>query len=130
AGELMAPWRCIYVPGWAATLDGQPAPLDLLAPNGTMRVQVPAGEHVLAFTFGETNIRLAADGLSLLSAVAVAGLATWYALTRGATADKVLPAVAPRSFPVPAALVLIAFYFLAPHLGFVRASTLPAISRT
>ncbi|TMC55408.1 MAG: hypothetical protein E6J26_08050, partial [Chloroflexi bacterium] len=128
AGALMVHLRRIYFPGWTATIDGQPAPLDLLAPNGTMRVQVPAGEHVLAFTFGETNIRVAADGLSLLSAVAVAGLAAWYALTRGATADKVLPAVAPRSFPVPAALVLIAFYFVAPHLGFVRASTLPAIA--
>src|SRR5207237_8112566 len=74
AGALMVHLRRIYFPGWTATIDGQPAPLDLLAPNGTMRVQVPAGEHVLAFTFGETNIRVAADGLSLLSAVAVAGL--------------------------------------------------------
>ena len=67
----------IYFPGWTASIDGVPVPLELDAPNATMRVQMPAGDHVVDFRFGETVLRQAADALSAVMLVLCAALAVW-----------------------------------------------------
>jgi hypothetical protein len=45
-----------YYPGWQATLDGKP--MEIFRANHTMRaVEVPAGSHVLSFTFAPKSFR-------------------------------------------------------------------------
>lgn len=39
-----------YDPGWTVTVDGHPAPTEMLAP-ALVGVEVPAGEHVVAFQY-------------------------------------------------------------------------------
>ncbi len=131
-GVLTIHLRRIYFPGWTATIDGTPAPLDLLAPNGTMRVQMPAGAHIVAFTFGETNLRLIADGISLVALVVVSGLALWIRRQtahgrRQTTDDPRLSSVVRRRSSIVVTLAIIVFYFIAPRIGFVRVSSLPTI---
>ena len=77
SGPLTVRILRIYFPGWTASIDGQPVPLDLDAPNATMRVQMPAGDHLVDFRFGETVLRQAADGLSLAALVLCIGLGVW-----------------------------------------------------
>ncbi|MCB9433700.1 MAG: hypothetical protein H6668_17155 [Ardenticatenaceae bacterium] len=53
-----------YFPGWRATVDGEPAEIDLGLPEGFMVVSVPAGTHVVEFKFGTTPGRTIAWGMS------------------------------------------------------------------
>ncbi|MDH7474248.1 MAG: hypothetical protein QHJ74_09605, partial [Anaerolineae bacterium] len=68
-----------YFPGWQATIDGQPVPVEATGPQGLIRFTVPAGEHVVMLRFTETPVRLLGDGLSAiaLAAVLALGVATW-----------------------------------------------------
>ncbi|MCA1553684.1 MAG: YfhO family protein, partial [Chloroflexi bacterium] len=127
-GALSVHLRRIYFPGWTATIDGQSAPLDLAAPNGTMRVQMPAGEHTVEFAFGETRLRLIADGVSLITAVLLVGVAVRLRrpLPHASVVRGPSSAVTQPSF-LTVAFALVAFYFVAPHLGYVRYSHLPQI---
>jgi hypothetical protein len=120
--------RRIYFPGWTATIDGQPAPLDLAAPYGTMRVNVPAGSHTVTFAFGQTRLRQLADGISLIALVSGIAIAVWQWRRRRET--QFVLETNPSLFPYPLhgiALALIVFYFIAPSLGFVRVSPLPHV---
>jgi len=87
----------------------------LLAPNGTMRVQMPAGEHLVAFTFGETNLRLLADSITLIAFVVIIGL-IWKrrqtADERRTMKDERASSVVRLPSPVAVSLALIAFYFV------------------
>jgi len=74
AQALTFVYRTFYFPGWQATLDGQPAPITITAPQGLIAVDVPAGTHRLAFTFGTTLPRVVGDGLSI---VGLAALGVW-----------------------------------------------------
>jgi 6-pyruvoyl-tetrahydropterin synthase related domain len=153
SGPLTVRILRIYFPGWTASIDGQPVPLDLDA-TATMRVEMPAGEHVVEFRFGETVLRQAADGISLAALAICIGLGVWAARKRapaggsssasaresarsgGAAAVPAGPvpeaeaASGAMQYRIPTAIVagvLIAFYFVAPHIGFVRFSHLPQI---
>jgi len=69
-------FRTYWYPGWYATLDGRPlAVRPDGGPLGLMEVDVPAGEHVVAFRFGDPPLRRAANLVSLASLVILAGLA-------------------------------------------------------
>ncbi len=72
------PWtalyRSYYFPGWSATVDGQPAQIQVTAPNGLMEVAVPAGHHILTIKFGATPIRAIAAVMSLLSIMGLVGM--------------------------------------------------------
>lgn len=58
-----------FYPGWQATIDGEPA--EILRANYTMRaVRVPAGRHMVSFTFAPQTLR-AATMVSLLAAALV-----------------------------------------------------------
>ena len=64
-------------PGWQVMIDGEPADTELAAPEGTIVILVPQGEHVVEVVFGSTPARTLAWALSaagLLAALAVA----WY----------------------------------------------------
>ncbi len=65
-----------WYPGWYATLDGAPLPIQQdEGPLGLMVVEVPAGEHILAFRFGDTPARGAANLVSLVSLLVLVGMA-------------------------------------------------------
>lgn len=62
-----------YFPGWRATVDGNPVEVRPTEPYGLIALQVPAGEHVVRLRFGDTPVRLAGKGISIVSLL-VAGL--------------------------------------------------------
>lgn len=67
-----------WYPGWQATLDGTPLPIEADGgPLGLMQVEVPRGEHLLAFDFADPPLRRLANSLSLGSLLLVGGLAVW-----------------------------------------------------
>jgi hypothetical protein len=64
-----------WYPGWYATLDGEPLPVFLDGSElGLMAVQVPAGEHILSFRFGNPPLRQAAETITLVSLMVLIGL--------------------------------------------------------
>ncbi len=65
-----------YYPGWRAWLSGKEVSVEPERQSGLIRVRVPAGYHRLEVRFTRTWLRLAADSLSLLTAVAL-GLLCW-----------------------------------------------------
>jgi hypothetical protein len=58
-----------YFPGWHATVDGAPAPVEPVGPLGLARVQIPPGRHEVVMSFGETPLRAAADAVSVVASV-------------------------------------------------------------
>lgn len=64
-----------WYPGWYATLDGASLPIRQdEGPLGLMLVDIPAGTHTLAFRFGDTPSRGAANMVSLMSLVVLIGM--------------------------------------------------------
>lgn len=57
--------NAVYFPGWEVKVDGKNVPIDYNS-NGLMRFEVPQGSHDIVSKFGETQIRLIADIISLL----------------------------------------------------------------
>lgn len=57
----------VYFPGWEARVDGKKQLVTHDNPYGFIKVPVPAGEHAVHVSFGETPIRLLYDTISLLS---------------------------------------------------------------
>lgn len=69
-----------WYPGWAATLDDEPVTVRTDGGElGLMEVDVPAGEHTLAFRFGDPPLRRAANSVSLVSILVLVGLVGWAA---------------------------------------------------
>jgi hypothetical protein len=65
----------IFDSGWRLTIDGNPAPI--LRANLLMRgAAVPAGTHILVYTFEPASVRLGTL-ISLISLAALVGLAVW-----------------------------------------------------
>jgi len=61
-------------PGWAAEIDGQPVEI-VQSEQGTIQVQVPAGEHLVGIRLGSTPVR------SVAIFVTVVSLVLWMSLT-------------------------------------------------
>lgn len=55
----------LYYPGWRIEIDGQPQ--SYTHKDGLMQADVPKGTHAVEAEFGETPLRAAADGISILS---------------------------------------------------------------
>ena len=60
-----------YFPGWQLWVDGQPHPLEASVPHGLLQTTLPSGEHTLELRFGNTPLRTAANGVSLVVWVGV-----------------------------------------------------------
>jgi len=60
----------VYFPGWEVRVDGKVVPIDYNS-NGLIRFEVPQGSHNIVSKFGETQIRLLADAISLGGVLAV-----------------------------------------------------------
>lgn len=69
-----AVFHTFFFPGWQATIDGRPAEVAPVSERGLIGVAVPAGESELVLRFAETPLRRAANLISLLAALAAAGL--------------------------------------------------------
>jgi len=86
---FQARYLAFYYPGWQATVDGSPVDVTPEPETGLVTFTVPGGRHRLEVWFGETPLRLLADGLSVLSLVilAVFGLFTKSARREGKLTD-------------------------------------------
>jgi len=62
-------FRQFYFPGWHASIDGIPVQISVTRPHGLMSVHVPSGEHKLTLSFGSTQARRWAGGVSLVALV-------------------------------------------------------------
>lgn len=90
--------RTLYWPGWEARIDGRPVPLHVTAPDGLIRVAVPAGQHRLELRLVDTPLRTAAEFISLLSfGVLLATAAVVFRGRRRAAAIPAPPLAAPRA---------------------------------
>jgi len=76
-----APFTARYLsfafPGWSARVDGERVDIIPESPSGLITFDVPAGTHTITVDWGATPLRLALAGLSILSAVGVAGVVIW-----------------------------------------------------
>ncbi len=75
AGPLQLRFYTYYFPGWYATVDGLPVPIAPAGPNALIHLDVPAGRHDVRLAFGSTPLRTASLGISVLAALAIAGIA-------------------------------------------------------
>ena len=57
----------IYYPGWTAFINNSPTEISYKNNFGVMELKVPAGNSSVNFEFQETNVRLAADTISIAS---------------------------------------------------------------
>jgi len=60
-----------YFPGWQAKIDGQPIEISPAEPLGQIKLEVPAGQHLIEVKFGESPIRKLANTISLLGLVSI-----------------------------------------------------------
>lgn len=67
-------FHTFYFPGWQALIDGRPGAIAPVSERGLIGVPMPAGRHQLQLRFGETPVRLIADGLSVLALIIVVTL--------------------------------------------------------
>ena len=65
------------LPGWNAQIDGSTSSTYPSGEMGLVTVGVPAGDHVIALSFGATKYRLAGAVISTLAALVWAGLALY-----------------------------------------------------
>ncbi|MBK7893887.1 MAG: hypothetical protein IPJ90_03120 [Anaerolineaceae bacterium] len=80
AVPFTATLRIFNFPGWQATINGEAVPITPSDPEGWITVPVPDGRSTLIATFRETPLRLAADGLSLLSLILALGITVQYSV--------------------------------------------------
>lgn len=74
ASEIDLALHAAYLPGWQASVDGQPAVVRPLGQLGLASVRVPQGRHEVRFHLGSTPVRLLATGLSALALVGLLAL--------------------------------------------------------
>lgn len=85
----------LYYPRWQATLDGVPTTLQPQPETGYVQTAIPAGSHSLALRYGRSAVESVAIAVSLLTAIALAGLAGRDLLRRRGRPEVPAPAAAP-----------------------------------
>ena len=108
------PWHlslhAFWIPGWSATVDGQPTSTGPVDAIGVAGIALPAGEHRVRLAFGPTLLRRVATWISLLALVGWLVLA-WrrhWRLAAGVTVALLIIAglVGGRALRAPAAPAL------------------------
>ena len=61
----------IFFPGWQATVDGQPVPVEPAGQHGLVSADVPAGEHDVVIRYAGTPLQQVAAVISLASLIAL-----------------------------------------------------------
>lgn len=61
----------IYFPGWSALVNGKKTDISYNNDLGVIRLNLPKGENKVQIEFGETNVRIFADLLSIIGLVLV-----------------------------------------------------------
>ncbi len=107
-------YRTFYFPGWRATLDGTSVPVRITDPEGLMAVDVPPGNHTLAFQFGGTPPRVIGTVLTLIGLVVCFAL-----LVIGNWRLEIVSSALPRS-PAPLLPRYPALFSLAVALALAR----------
>lgn len=106
-------YNMFYFAGWHAAVDGQAVALRAAAPDGLVRLTVPAGEHNVRLYFGSTPLRSASTAISVLALLVLIVVYMRHA------APKEIPQSAAASVPAPreqyfaGALLLVAGCLLA-----------------
>jgi hypothetical protein len=65
----------LYWPGWEAQVDGEQVSVWPVEGSGYLALEVPPGEHTVVLRLGRTPVRAAAEGVSLVTAVALLAVA-------------------------------------------------------
>lgn len=115
AVPFTATYQALYFPGWQATLNGTAVSIAPVPQSGLIAIPIPAGRHTLVVRFGETPLRQAANGLSLLALLALAGVLWWGKrpfVTPDTDYTQNKTAVSWPAFPGIAALLLLAHLLL------------------
>ncbi len=73
ATDLIFP--TLHWPGWQATIDGQPVPIQPAPSSGLIQLTAPPGPHTIQLRLSRTPIRLIAELISLLALMIVIWLA-------------------------------------------------------
>ncbi len=60
-------FHTFYFPGWQAQVDGQPVAVAPVTERGLIGLEMPAGQHHLRLLLADTQTRLVANGISLLT---------------------------------------------------------------
>jgi hypothetical protein len=106
-----------YFPGWRAWIDGERVDIVPSDPDGLITFEVPEGRHTVRVGFGETKLRLGADGISLLSIIALGVLTVWFP---GAESEQLsTPRSQSLSLRSIIPLAVLALFLLAFKLGVV-----------
>lgn len=61
-------------PGWQATVDGQPVPVEPAPDSGWISLSVPSGLHTVVLRLGRTPLRAAAEGTSVVALIVLCAL--------------------------------------------------------
>ncbi|HJX38811.1 MAG TPA: hypothetical protein VJ714_09430, partial [Anaerolineae bacterium] len=99
-------FNTLYYPGWRASVDSQPVPIQPSYPEGLITFPVPAGEHRVAVRFGDTPVRVAANLLSAATALALIGAAVLVGVRRRRSGSAVEEPVATRGLSAANASIL------------------------
>lgn len=133
-GPFTARFFTFYFPGWQANLDGAPVEIAVEAKTGLITVPVPAGEHTLGLVFKDTPLRLAANGVSLVTLAGLTGVAIWRFTRRKLPPGQNPPAQTPLAWNRASVLwaggILISLlalkgWVIDPHTGWFRLQSPP-----
>ncbi|HLB60473.1 MAG TPA: 6-pyruvoyl-tetrahydropterin synthase-related protein [Patescibacteria group bacterium] len=74
-GDVILLDNTVYFPGWRAYVDSEKVPVEFQDPNnrGLITFRVPEGDHRVTVLFGETPVRAAADGVTVLTVLSLIG---------------------------------------------------------
>ena len=64
-----------YFPGWTATIDDKPVPIEPYGEQGLILIQIPAGSHTIKLRFEDTPVRQIA---ALISGISVLIACVWW----------------------------------------------------
>lgn len=72
AGVLVLDW--LYMPNWQATLNGQPIPITASESMGLLKLEIPAGEHLLDIRLVASPLQTLGTGISFMALLTLLGV--------------------------------------------------------